>query len=85
MRMQYAHAVCACSTHPSRRAELLVKKTSWNHELPGAVDKPLEVLEVTRQSHVTEDCLLEFAVQSVKNAVDTYARLLLLDRPVSRL
>ena len=72
------------STHPPRGPHLLREEAAGNDELARAVDQALVVLEVARESHVSEDRLLEFAVQRVKHAVDAYARLLLLEAPSFR-
>lgn len=75
----FGHGVGGVSTHPPRGPHLLREEAAGNDELARAVDQALVVLEVARESHVSEDRLLELAIQRVKHAVDAYARLLLLD------
>ncbi len=69
-------------TYPSGSAQFLREKTSWNDQLPRAVDKPLEIPEVACKSDVSKNSLLKFAVQCVKLSIDTDACLLLLDSSV---
>ena len=59
-----------------------MEEAALDDELARAVDESLVVLEVARQAHAAEDGLLELAVEHVEGAVDSDARLLLLDGPV---
>ena len=82
------HVRCAHAAHrtavgrPHRRPDLLLQKPRRNAELVRPVSQRLVDSEVLRQSDVSENRLLQLAVEVVELAVDVDARKLVFDPAV---